>query len=84
MADFVDFEAVVAGEDFTPNPYFPLVPGSTRIDIVKDADGNKIERLKVEVLKETKEILGVSCIVIRDRVWEFDEEGGTNTYRGYR
>ena len=42
-AEFVDFEAVVAGGDFTPNPYFPLVPGKTRIYIVKDAEGNKPE-----------------------------------------
>jgi hypothetical protein len=73
---FVDFEAVIEGrEDFFPNAYFPLVPGSKRIYIVTDEDGEKSERIKVEVLEETKEILGVTCIVVRDRVWEFDDEG---------
>ncbi len=75
--DFVDFEAVIAGDDnFTPNQYFPLIPGLTLIYVVKDGEGDRIERIKVEVLPEIKEILGVNCIVVRDRVWEFDDEGG--------
>ena len=74
--NFVDFEKVLAKEEtFEPNPYFPLVPGTTRIYIAVNGEGEKTERIKVEVLKETKEILGVNCIVVRDRVWEFDEEG---------
>ncbi len=73
---FVDFEMVIEEEeDFTPNKYFPLVPGSTREYLAKDGDGMVIERILVEVLAETKEILGVNCIVIRDRVWEIDEDG---------
>ncbi len=75
--DFVDFEAVLAGQqNFTPQPYFPLIPGLTLIYIVKDSEGNKLERIKVEVLPKSKDILGVNCIVVRDRVWEFDDEGG--------
>lgn len=75
-ADFVDFRAVVNGQQtFIPQPYFPLVPGAKLIYIVKDEEGNKLERIKVEVLAEVKEILGVNCIVVRDRVWEIDEEG---------
>jgi hypothetical protein len=73
--DFVDFGSVIEGGTFEPNPYLPLIPGTTKIYILKDAEGNKLERIKVEVLEETKEILGVNCIVIRDRVWEFDDEG---------
>jgi hypothetical protein len=72
---FVDFEKVVAGEEFEPNPYFPLIPGTKWIYIVKDEAGHKLERIKVEVLAKTKEILDINCIVVRDRVWELDEEG---------
>jgi len=73
---FVDFERVIEGEeDFTPNEYFPLVPGSTREYLAKDEDGMVIERILVEIMEATKEILGVNCLVIRDRVWEIDEEG---------
>ena len=72
--DFVDFEKVLAGEEsFTPNAYFPLVPGSTREYLAKDEDGTVIERILVEVMEETEEILGVNCIVVRDRVWEIDD-----------
>ncbi len=73
---FVDFELVIEEEEeFTPNTYFPLVPGSTREYLAKDGEGMAIERILVEVLEETKAILGVNCIVIRDRVWEIDEDG---------
>jgi len=72
--DFVDFEKVLDGDAvFTPNPYLPIVPGSTREYLAKDDDGTVIERIFVEVLEETKEILGVNCIVVRDRVWEIDD-----------
>lgn len=74
--DFVDFEAVIEdGEKFTLNPYFLLVPGSFREFLVSDSEGAVIERVLVEVLAETREIAGVQCIVVRDRVWEFDDEG---------
>lgn len=76
--DFVDFEAVLAGEEnFTPQSYFPLVAGTKRIYLVRDNEGKKLERIKVEVLPKTKNIIGINCIVVRDRVWEFDEEGNT-------
>ena len=75
--DFVNFEEVISGgQNFTPHQYFPLIPGLTLIYNVKDGEGNKLERIKVEVLPEIKEILGVNCIVVRDRVWEFDDDGG--------
>lgn len=82
---FVDFEKVLGSddeeaaldgedEDFKPNKYFPLVPG-TVLNYRVTEDGKVIERIKVEVLRETKEILGVNCIVVQDQVWEIDEEG---------
>lgn len=74
--DFVDFEAVLSGAGaFDPNPYFPLVPGTRWVYAAKDSDGNRIEVIRTEVKEETKEILGVNCIVVRDRVWEFNDEG---------
>jgi len=72
--DFVDFEAVLSEEDsFTPNPYFPLVAGTSWEYLVFDEEDEIIERILVEVLEETTEIEGVNCIVVRDRVWEIDD-----------
>lgn len=74
--DFVDFAAVIdEGASFTPNTYFPLVPGMQWTYIVTDQDGEAVEEIEVEILAETKEILGVNCIVVRDTVWEIDEAG---------
>jgi hypothetical protein len=49
-----------------PNTYFPLIPGTTRI---YKGSG---ETITVTVTNDTKEILGVTCIVIHDVV----EKGG--------
>ncbi len=46
------------------NPYFPLVPGTTMIYEKVTDEG--IERVEVTVTDETKEILGVTCTVVRD------------------
>ena len=56
-----DFVAVI------DNPYFPLVPGTTLVYEGKDDDGED-EINKVYVTRETKEILGVTCVVVRDTV----------------
>ncbi|RJP14344.1 MAG: hypothetical protein C4520_21770 [Candidatus Abyssobacteria bacterium SURF_5] len=73
--DFIDFDAVInGGQSFTPNPHFPLTPGTIWEYIAIDAEGTPLERILVEVLFEVKEILGVNCIVVHDRVWEIDEE----------
>ncbi|MCA9402483.1 MAG: hypothetical protein KC897_01765 [Candidatus Omnitrophica bacterium] len=75
-AVFVDFQAVIDGkESFNPNQYWPLVPGTTHNYEVKDEAGIVIEQTKWEVLNETIEIVGINCIVVRDRVWEIDAEG---------
>jgi hypothetical protein len=55
------------GKSVPPNPYHPLVPGSVWI-----YQGPE-ERIRVEVTNETKEILGVTTIVVRDVVR--DDEG---------
>ncbi len=49
------------------NPFFPLVPGTTYI-YEGESDG-ETERIEVVVTHETREILGVECVVVRDTVW---------------
>ena len=48
------------------NPYFPLTPGTTLVYEGQTAEG--LEHVEVQVTSETKEILGVTCIVVRDTV----------------
>lgn len=57
-ADFLDRRSIVAN----PNPYFPLIPGTTRVYEGGD------ETVTVTVTDQTKEILGVTTIVVRDIV----------------
>jgi len=61
-ADFQD-----AGGDLLPidNPWWPMTPGTTYV--YEDTEGE--EHNEVYVTHETKEILGVTCTVVRDRVW---------------
>lgn len=48
------------------NPYFPLKPGRTMVYEGVTPDG--VERVEDYVTYETKQILGVTCIVVRDKV----------------
>lgn len=73
--DFVDFDAVLAGGTFNPNPYFPLISGLTLDYEVFSGDGTLIEKIKMEVLDETKDIMGINCLVVHDRVWEIESDG---------
>lgn len=73
--DFVNFGAIVAGDEtLTPNPFQPLVPGTVWEYMAFDAQGAAIETSRVEVLNQTILIEDVNCIVVRDQVWELDEE----------
>jgi len=49
------------------NEYFPLTPGTT---MTYEGKG---ERIVVEVTYETREVMGITCVVVRDRVWEGEE-----------
>lgn len=60
----IDPADYVSGVD---NPYWPLVPGTTFI--YEGESGGESERIVVEVSAATKNILGVACMVVRDRVW---------------
>lgn len=55
-------------DDEIDNPYFPLIPG-TRYYYEGDDGGTPISDVIV-VLHRTKEILGVTCVVVRDRAYE--------------
>lgn len=57
-ADFASPAEIAAD----PNPYFPLTPGLVRIYEAED------EMIEYTVTPDTKTILGVECIVIRDTV----------------
>lgn len=52
--------------DIVDNPYFPLQPGTTFI--YEGTSDGEVERDEVTVTDQTKTILAVSCIVVRDRV----------------
>jgi hypothetical protein len=60
----VDPASFVAAVD---NPFFPLVPG-TRL-IYEGATDQGVERIEVFVTRETKTVMGVRCVVVRDTVW---------------
>ena len=53
------------------NKYFTLEPGSKFTYMKKTTEG--LERSEVVVLRETKEIMGVTTIVVWDRVWLNDK-----------
>lgn len=55
-----DFVAVI------DNPYFPLTPGNTYI--YEGITESGLEHIEVNVTLNTKEILGVTCIEVRDAV----------------
>lgn len=48
------------------NSFFPLSPGATRTYRATTPDG--IEDIVVEVLSETREVMGITCRVVRDQV----------------
>lgn len=61
-ANFIN--AADIGETVEPNPYFPLKAGVTHI--YKGDD----QTITVTVTEDTKEIMGVTCVVVRDVVEE--------------
>jgi hypothetical protein len=62
------------------NPYFPLTPGTTRVYEGETEDG--LERIEVVVTHDTREILHISCIVVRDTV-SLDGELVEDTFDWY-
>lgn len=56
--------------DAVDNPYFPLTPGTTLV--YEGSSDGEHEVVTIEVKDRTKEILGVTCVVVKDTV----EAGG--------
>lgn len=56
--------------DAVDNPYFPLTPGTTLV--YEGSSDGEHEVVTIEVTDRTKEILGVTCVVVKDTV----EAGG--------
>jgi len=48
------------------NLYFPLLPGTRYI--YESQTGEGVERVEVEVLSETREVIGISATIVRDTV----------------
>lgn len=68
-----EYAPVIVPADFvpgTPNPFFPLLPGTTYRYLTDDGE----EINDVEITAATKTILGVTTVVVHDRVW-LDENG---------
>ncbi len=65
-----DYMAVIDPADFTDivdNSFSPFTVGSTFTYIGEKEEGT--ERIEIEVLDETKIILGIKCTVVRDRAF---------------
>lgn len=70
VGDDGDYDPVLDPADFVAevdNPYFPLPAGSTRTYEGTDEDG-AVEEVEVEVLEETRDVLGIAATVVRDTV----------------
>lgn len=66
------YTPVVSPANFTnsttiDNPYFPLRPGTT---MTYEGKG---ESIVVEVLSQTRTVMGIACVIVRDRVSEGGE-----------
>ncbi len=61
-ANFLSVPEIIA----SPNPFFPLTPGKTRHYRATTDEG--IETVDVQFTQQTRVILGVTCIVVRDIV----------------
>lgn len=54
------------GDPIIDNPYLPLIPGRTLVYEAVTDEGT--EHIEVSTLRETREVLGVTCRVVRDTV----------------
>jgi hypothetical protein len=60
--DPVNFQSVI------DHPYFPLVPGTT-LKLIETEGSRKSENV-ITVTADTKVVMGVTCVVVRDQVRE--------------
>lgn len=64
-----DYHPAIDPENFTHvinNPYFPLVPGTVFTCLEKE--GRETREVTTTVTHDTKKIMGVKCVVVRDTV----------------
>lgn len=54
----------VSGVD---NPYFPLIPGAQYVYEARLEDGS-VERIEIEILEETRQVMGVTATILHDMV----------------
>ena len=54
--------------DSITNPYWPMRVGNTWK--YENTDEEAVETIDIEVLEEKKQIMGITCTVVRDRVYE--------------
>ena len=69
-----DYSPEINPLDFTDkinNPYFSLTPGTTFSYQGKTNEGTKV--IKVIVTDKTKKVMGVTTLVVWDRVWLNDK-----------
>jgi len=69
-----DYSVSINPSNFTEiitNPYLPFTVGSTFTYTGETEEGT--ERIQIEVLAETKVVMGVTCTVVRDIVYLNDE-----------
>jgi len=60
--NFLDVEDIIAN----PNTYYPLIPGTVNVFEAETEEG--AEHIETTVTDDTREILGVACVVVRDTV----------------
>jgi len=53
--------------DVIDNPYFPRIPGTRYVFEGETEEG--LERIEIETLRETREVLGIEATVVRDSVY---------------
>ncbi len=77
------YDPVIDPANFTTtidNPFFPLIPGTKFIFEGQTADG--FERIEVLVTHETRQVMGIQAVVVRDTV-TIDSELVEDTYDWY-
>lgn len=70
----LDYMAHIYPENFVSiisNPFLPLTAGSTFTYTAETSEGT--ERVEIEVLTETRTVMGIICTVVRDRAYLNDE-----------
>jgi hypothetical protein len=62
------------------NPFFPLIPGT--LAVYEGMSDGAVEHTEITVTSDTRPILGIPCMVVRDTVWQ-DGEMVEDTFDWY-